>query len=389
MVDRDVAPPSLRRVDTAATDMRAQVAKRLSSSRPAMLFIALPTLLAAFYFFVLAANRYEAEASFVVRTPGSGLAGQLSGMLQGSSITRSADDAYIVEAYITSRDAVRALSKDVDLRAMLDRAGYDVLWRYPGLFKSHNEERLTKYMNSLVDMSFNSATGVSTLKVQAFAPDDAKQIAEVLLKNAERLINRLSERGQENAIANATRDVDLSRATALAAQRSVTDFRIKNSTLDPSKISKSAQETIARLALERAQSSAQLSELTRSSPQSPQIESVRGRIAALDEQIQKEREALAGSSGSLAEVLAEYERLSLERELAERAFASSLASLEVTKADSRRQRLFLENVSEPAAPDYAAYPYRLLSTLIACLVCAGLFVLLRRLIDNTREHDEP
>lgn len=306
--------------------------------------------------------------------------------MQGSSIIRSADDAYIVHAYMRSRDAVRQLQRNANLLQRLNGPQVDIWWRYPGPFLAHNEERLWRHVQHLVTVEYDQTTGISTLKVQGFTPEDARTVADHLLRDAEALINRLSERAQGDAIHAAEREVELGAARARAAQARVTEFRTRESMVDPGRISTAALEVIARLALEMAQTNAQLAETEKASPQSPSIATLRTRIAALDNQILHERQQLAGSDSSLAPRIAAYERLMLEREFAERTFASALTSLEVARVDAQRQRLFLERISNPHPPDYAQYPYRLLGTLGVLAICLALWSIGRRLMDDTRAH---
>src|SRR5689334_5230911 len=70
------------------------------------LLIVLPTIVAGIYFGLIAANRYESEARFVIRTPGSAIPNPLTSLVQSSGITRANDDAYAVREYILSRDAM-------------------------------------------------------------------------------------------------------------------------------------------------------------------------------------------------------------------------------------------------------------------------------------------
>lgn len=363
-----------------------EIAGRISSQRWFFLSVVLPSLLAALYFGLIAADRYESESRFVVRSPAASGSNPLSGLMQGGSILRSADDAYIVHAYMSSRDALRVLVKEVGLLARLERPEADFLWRYPGPFLSHNEERLYDHFENFVSIDFDQSTGISTLKVQGFRPEDAQEIAEVLLKSSEDLINRLSERAQGDAIRTAAREVEEARARAREALDLITAFRRKNALIDPGRVSTAALETITTLALEVAQTNAQLAELSKASPDSPQAASLRLRIDALEAQMKQEREALAGADTSLAPLIAEYERLSLEREFAERTFASAQTALDLARIDAQRQRLFLERISSPALADYPKYPERLLGILAVLAVSFILFTIAHRFASDTRSH---
>jgi capsular polysaccharide transport system permease protein len=348
-----------------------------------------PALAAGVYLMFFAVDRYEAEARFIVRQPSSatGISSQISSMVQGTSITRSADDAYAVHAYINSHDAARALVDQAALLSRLEKAWSDPLWRYPGMFTTHDEQRLVKYMRHLVSVNYDQTTGISTLKVQAFSAEDARKIADALLRNSELLVNRMSERARRDAIQIAEREVEIARSAAISAQERISAFRYRHSVIDPGKFSQAAQEIIGRLSLEKAQSSALITELKSSAQQSPQIDMLHTRIAALDAQIAKERQSLAGSELSLAPIIAEYDTLSLEREFVERNYSSALAAYELARTDATRQRLFLELISGPNTPDYPAYPYKFL-TLLGILFVSWLTAsLLSRFLQDTAAHD--
>jgi capsular polysaccharide transport system permease protein len=350
------------------------------------LMVFLPTFLALIYFGLLAADRFESEAKFVVRGPSAGTTSQIASLVQGSTIVRSADDAYVVHEYITSRDAMRQLVAKDGLLEIFSRREADFLWLYPGWFSKPSEERLFKHYLKFVSVGYDQTTGISTLKVQAFRPEDAKKITDALLRDSEALVNKLNERAQGDAIESALREVTASKLRAVAAQEKVTAFRNRESVLDPGRVSTAALETIARLSLEEAQANAALAELMKSSPQNPQVASLRLRITALDDQISKERLQLAGTEGSMAPKIAEYERLTLEREFAERTFVSALNSLEAARMDAQRQRLYLERISSPAVPDYAAYPYRLTFIVGTFMLCGMIYRIARALFRDTLAH---
>jgi capsular polysaccharide transport system permease protein len=146
------------------------------------------------------------------------------------------------------------------------------------------------------------------------------------------------------------------------------------------KVSSSAHQMIAKLALEAAQTRAQLAEMQKSSPQSAQIPSLQLRITALEEQVRKEQLQLAGSDDSLAPRLAEYERDLLIREFAERSFASAMSALEIAKAEALRQKLYLEQITAPVAADHYRYPFRVLSILIVAAIGYACHAIARRML---------
>lgn len=351
-------------------------------------FVIAPTIFATVYFAFFAADRFEVETQFVVRTPSASATSQIANLVQGSTVVRSADDAYIAHAYIGSRDAVRMLVRDGQLLTRLDQPRFDIFWRYPNWLSRPSNEQLWRHFQRFFSLEYDETTGISTLRVQAFAAEDAKEIADLLLNGAEALINRLNDRAQAQAVNDANEQVEASRRLASEALSRITDFRKRAAIIDPNKVSSAGLEIISRLALDQAQLRAQVAEIKKASPQSPQLGALESRITALDEQIDREHKALAGGDQSLAVILAEYEKLSLEREFAEKAFTSALAQLEAARLESERQRLFLERISVPIAPDYAKYPMRFLDILTVFLIGLMIRIVAVKMLADTRSHAE-
>lgn len=337
------------------------------------LIVLLPTLLASGYFTLVAADRYVAEAKFQVRkpnAPGRGPTQSLS--IEEGPKGIGSDDSYAVQDFMLSRDAVQVLERQANLRAALTRAQGDPFWQFPSLINGHSDEDLYEQYQSLVSVDYESSTGMTTLRVQAFAPDDARRIASALMVASEALLNQLNERARHDAVQVAETEVARSRAEARKAQENLTAFRDRESVIDPTLLSQTVLTTISNLSLQLVEAAAQLDVTVHSSPNSPQITPLRGRVQALQDQIDHERATLAGSDRSLAPKIAEYERLMLEREFAEKTFISTLNLLEAARLDAERQQEYLERVVEPAVPDKARYPRTVLWT--SCVFLTGLII---------------
>jgi capsular polysaccharide transport system permease protein len=367
-------------------EAHARVRKAFYKRLPFLLVVVLPTLLSAVYFFALASSRYQSEAKFVVRTPGSAATSEIAAVVQGSSITRSSDDPYIAKDYILSRDAMQQLIDHDGLMDVFSKAGIDILWRYPGFFHHGDSESVEKQYLRFVNVEYDASSGISTLTTQGFNAADAQHLASALLNHTEVFLNGLNARAQSDAVKSALADVDFAKQRAYAALDAVTNFRNRQATVDPTLSSKGIVEGISSLSIETATINARLSELMTTTPQSPEIPTLRSRIAALQTQITRQRQLLGGDSSSLAPQISEYQRLLLEQTFAEKAFTSALTSLEAARLDATRQRVFLERVTEPSLPDFAAYPYRFLSVLGTLVIAFACWRVLSVLVFDTQEH---
>lgn len=334
--------------------------------------VVLPTLLAAAYFLVFAADRYESEARFAVRRPAGANTGMLSDLLQASGPTRAVDEAYAVDEYVRSRDAMNDLVANHGLDDAISRSGSDPFWAFPSMFGSSSNEAKFAYYRRLVSATNDTTTGINTIRVEAFRPEDSQRLAVALLGSAERMINRLNERAANDALAAVEGQAAELLARLEAAQAALVGFRTREEVVDPTRLSLGVLQTIALLTVQMAESRAALADMERSSPRSPQIEVLRRRIAAIEGQIAVERKKLGGDDDALANVIAEYESLMLEREFSQRAYSAALTAVELTKSENRRQRVYVERIVEPQLSDEARYPYRLIWIVVVFLTGLAL-----------------
>jgi len=338
------------------------------------LLVLLPTLLSGGYFGLLAPERYVSEARFVVRkpdAPGHSAAQSLS--IDQLPKAAGGDDAYAVRDFIRSRDALHLLLRHADLRGIVATPARDPLWHFPGWFTGRTDEDLFDLYPSLVTVNYESSSGITTLRTQAFTPEAARRMAMVLLDGTEALLNRMSARAESDAVAIAAAAVTRARTASDEARARTTAFREQESLVDPTALSKTVLSTIEQLSQDLVESAAELNLIRQMSGSSPQIPTLRARVEALQQQIDHARDTLAGRNTSLAPRIAAYERLRLEQEFADQNLLHMETLLETARIDALRQHEYIERVVEPHAADEARYPRRVLWILGTALVGLALF----------------
>jgi len=156
--------------------------------------------------------------------------------------------------------------------------------------------------------------------------------------------------------------------------------------LDPKSAAIGPLELLSQMTSQQTNARGQLAELLKNSPNSPQVALIQTRIASLDKLITEQRGKITGDSNSVATALTEYERLDVQKLLAEKTLASALASLEQAKLEAQRQQLYLETIAQPNLADYPLFPKRAISfgtLVVSCLLAYGIAWLL---IASVREH---
>ena len=348
--------------------------------------VGLPTLIAGVYFFAIASDLYLSEVKFVVHGPPKMPTSAISAMLQSSGSGVSGD-TFSVHAYLKSRDVVRRLEKEDELRSLLGRPEGDLITRFPGAwFWRKDFEALYNTYSRFISVEVDSGSGVSTLQVKAYRPEDAQRIARALLTFSEQLVNSLNDRARHDALAVFQGEVSGTEKDIAKIQGQLTAYRIKQKMLDPKSASAGPIALLAQMNGQLANSKGQLAEIIKNSPNSPHIPLVRTRIDSLEKLIAEERAKITGDSDSVATSLGEYERLDVQRQLAERTLVSAFTSLEAARLEAQRQQLYLETIAQPNLADYPLYPKRVSSFATVAATCMLVYGIAWLLVAGVREH---
>ena len=384
------APPTrLRPVDdpapVEAPPQRPSLAERLAKWRWFLGLVAAPTLLAAIYYGLVAAPVYVSESQFVLRSSRP-VQSAFSQVLQTVGVAPAAEEANFVAEFLDSRDLVRNLERNSDLRAVMSRDGADFWQRFPRPFERTSFEHLHKAYPRFVTFRFDSATGVGALSARAFRPEDANAVAEAILANSETFINRLNDQVRSDAISSAKLEIAEAEERVRNAQAALTAYRLDKQILDPESAGSAALEIIAQLEIRAASDRARLDAFLKDAPGSPQIPLIRGNIEALERQIAEERRKLVGEGRSLVNNLSEFERLHLERRFAEEALAAANVALETARLEARQKEIYLQRIAEPNLPDYPIRPRRARGVLLVFVSSMIAFGVLWLLSAGVREH---
>ena len=373
LAGRRPAPPRKRRFRT------------LRKMLPFLLVVVLPTLVTATYYIAFASYQYVSEVRFVVRGPSNGTPSVLSSLLTSGG-GRADEDTYAVQDYIMSRDALSALVDDADIKAIYNRPEADPLSRFPILTGFSTFEHLYEYYIKHVEADLDSITGVSSLKVRAFRPEDAHRVAVALMLGGERLVNRMNDRLRENTLHDARNEIVLAEKRVEDMARQIADFRNRVALLDPDKQAGPMLQAIMDKETTLSRVRLQIAQISSSAPRSPLLPDYRERATVLEQQIAEARSKITGDDQSLVPRIKEFDALSLRRDFADRQLVSATTSLESARLQAERQQVYLDMIVQPNTPDYPAYPKRVASIAIVFLSALGLYVMGALLISGAREH---
>ena len=360
--------------------------KLLKVDKLFLLVVALPTLCAVLYFGIFASDVYVSESQFVIRSPDKQEMTGLGMLLKSGGFSSADDEVYVAQDYVQSRDALRALNSDGSVARAYGNENISIFDRYNPLGLSGTFEDLYRYYQGKVGVRFDSGSSIATLSVRAFSPQDAYKFNSELLALAEGLVNRLNVRGRHDMVQYASREVEDAQADARNAAVALAAFRNSHGVVDPEAQAKVQLDMISKLQDELIGSRVQLAELQKMAPQNPQIPVLTTRIGGLERQIEEQMGQVAGSRRSLSQTAVQYERLELERELADKRVAAAMTSLQGAEDEAQRKQAYIERIAEPSRPDAAAEPRRLRGIFASFVLGLIAWGILRLLLAGLHEH---
>lgn len=347
--------------DKQKVDRVRRLAERVPISF--LILVALPTVLAIIYFCFIASPRYVSESRFVVRRANQDQPSALGMTLQGVGLAPTQSDAFLVHSFISSRDGLSFLRTRADVEALWGARTVDPISRHPRFWEGNSFESLFGAYRRFVTVGYDSTSGISTLRVEAFTPEEAQKAANILLGGGEHLVNTLNERASTDALRDARLTTSEARTRLVDAQNRLAAFRNRERFIDPRTVAEEGSDLASRLSVELALLQVRKNQIAADAPQSPQLPQLDAQIRALEAQIAQARGRLAGGMDALAPKVGVYEGLVLERELADRNLASAAQSEDRAKEEARRQKLYLDRVVNPDRPDRPGEPKRFMAIL--------------------------
>jgi len=354
----------------------------------AMWVIGLPLLLAVLYYALFAQDRYVSTAQVVVRQTQGGEAPALpglAGMLGGINPT-SREETMFLREFITSMDMLNVLQDKLKWSEHYAGRWQDPLyWLSPD---APREDQL-EYYRRVVQAYFDEQTGLLLVEVQAFAPEFAQQVLQVVLAESERFVNEISHRMAREQMQFAEAELAKARKHYEDQRAIMLQFQGANNLLDPEAAAMARATTLADLEglliKERATLKALLATL---SPNTPQVRQQRTRIEALEQQLQAESRRLvsAPAGDKLNVIAAQYRSLMVDAGIAEEAYKFAVTATETARIESLKKLRSLVTVVSPNKPDLAIYPERIYNLITIFVVLLLLYGIARFIIATIEDH---
>ncbi|SER88174.1 hypothetical protein [Rhizobium sp. NFR03] len=351
-----------------------------------LLLVIVPTVIGGIYYAAFASPRYVSEFRFSVR-PGEGGTGSSAAEL---ALTMS--NSYIVSDYAMSRDAVESLEKEVGLREIYSRPDVDFLSR---LSSDVSLEGLVRYWNNRLSTSYDLTTGINTIEVAAFSPQDAFRISTALKELCEKLVNDLSEKARQAQLAFAKAELDRSEARLTNVRSQETELRTGQKSIDARKEADGKIQLITKLHGSLADLQAQYTALgSYMDAKSPRLTVLKSQINATQQELDRLQSQVrsTGDNGSNtamladAQLMTQYDKIQSDLDIATKLYTSSLTNYENARMLASNNQIYLATYVQPGMAQIAAYPKVVFDTFLVFLSALGLWIVMTLVYYSIRDH---
>jgi capsular polysaccharide transport system permease protein len=382
--------PAIRRA-REISDIQRDIARRRRLKFASLLarlsvFVFLPTALAGYYFYALATPMYATKSEFLIlQADTQAGSGGFGGLLSGTQFATS-QDSIAVQSYLQSKDAMLRLDADVGFKSHFTQESIDPIQR---LEEDPTNEQAHALYQKHVKVGYDPTEGVIRMEVIAADPATSARYSEALINYAEERVNALSAQKRDDQMAEAIASFENAESERRAAQEALVNLQLEGATLDPEAVIAGIRAQINTVELQLLEKELQLAALLDNErPNQSRVDGVRGDVRRLNEQLTELNQRMTDASqgeNSLAQLSVRLQMAQADLATRDMLLQSALQQMELTRLEANRQVRYLTTSVRPVEPQEASYPRAFENTVLAFLVCAGIYLMVSLTASILRE----
>ncbi|OBX36644.1 hypothetical protein A8U91_00987 [Halomonas elongata] len=356
---------------------------RFIKSQPHWALTLFAIILVSFYWFAWAEDRFVSRATVVLESPQIAPPDiSFSAMLTGGSGSK---DLLLLREYLLSVDMLKQVDEQLAFRQHYSQNG-DFFARLHD--RDAPIEALHEYYLERVNVEMDEYSGVLDIEVEAYTPEFAHDMTQLLLAAGEKHMNEMGNRLAEEQVGFLEQQVDRLSERMEDARADLLAYQNEKGLISPTHTVESLNQVVASLEGDLARLQAKQQALASyQSARSSEMQRIKSEINALREQIGKERDRLAQATGdSLNRVSSEYQTLELQAQFAQETYSSALSALENTRIEAARKLKQVSVLQSPLMPEYSTKPDRLYNSTVFALIAIFLAFIFSMLILIIKEH---
>ncbi|SNS50394.1 capsule biosynthesis protein [Tropicimonas sediminicola] len=392
-------PPALPEVPLSLPEDRAgeiyriqqDIARRRRRNTMALfarlaVFVFLPTLLAGWYYAVMATPMYATKSEFVIQQADiSASPGGLGNLFRGTGLAVQ-QDSTTVQSYLQSRDAMLRLDADLGFKAHFQQDWIDPIQR---LDPDATNEAAYKLYTRNVQVGFDPTEGILKMEVIAADPQTSQAFAEALIGYAEEQVDQLTQRLREDQMSGALQSYESAEQKVADAQDRVLALQEELGVLDPVSETGSMMQQITTFEVQLSEKKLMLEQLlSNPRPNEARVAGTSGDVARLEALIEDLRGSMTESGtgkASLARISGQLRIAEADMTTRQLLLQQAATQLEMARIEANRQVRYMAVGVRPVAPDEPTYPRAFENTLLAFAIFAGIYLMVSLTASVLRE----
>ncbi|KUF09700.1 hypothetical protein [Pseudoponticoccus marisrubri] len=347
-------------------------------------FVMLPTLIAGYYFYVVATPMYATKSEFLIlKAENSG--GAMGSLFSGTQFATN-QDAIAVQSYLQSKDAMLRLDQDVGFKEHFTDPSIDPIQRLGA--EPSNEEAYTLYKRH-IEIGYDPTEGVVKMEVMAADPEIAADFSRALIGYAEERVDNLSLRKRSNAVDDAEIGLAKAEEERRLAQEYLVRLQQEGNIVDPEGRIAALRAQINTYELQLQEKRLQLQALLDNRrPNEAKVDGARGDVRRLEALLAELNAAMTSATegeGSLAEKAVQIKLAEADLATRDLMLQTALERLEQARRDADSQARYLTTSVEPVASEDPSYPRKFENTILAFLIFAGIYLMVSLTASILRE----
>ncbi|WP_444919142.1 hypothetical protein [Microbulbifer sp. JMSA003] len=376
-------------ISVKSKDRQGAVTSFFSKWRGLALVVVLPMVATGAYYLFWVSDRYVSTTQLIVKDSASSQSATPALGFLVPGIGADTQDAFLVVNYIQSLDMALYLDEKLNLAGYYKSSEHDFFSRLA--FDATQEDYL-EYYRAHTNITYDEATGIITMEMQAFNPAFAKRLIETAVQKSEDFVNAISNQLADKQVSFVKNEVELAQGKLRSAKQQILDFQNNHKIVSPEELTKGISTIIQGLEASLAEQRAKLtSAKTYLNTDSSQIVSMKADIDALENQIEMEKVRLVGvgeeeGEQRLNSLGAHFQNLELDLQFATDAYAASLRALETARMEASGKLKHLMVVTQPSLAEKAEYPRKVYSLTSLAIILLMLYGIGKMLVVTIRDH---
>lgn len=337
-----------------------------------------------FYLSSVVSPQYASETRFVLRSAVPAISEDTENNDANATSMKIVQDTQVLVNFLDSRTMVELIDEKISLDRVYGRSLVDPLSRLKG---DATLQEKTEYFEDFITSNISPTSGIVTVELRAFSPEEANQLLNLVMDLAEERVNLLNAEIWSTVLAAANTEFLAAGDDLQIVRQELQNLQNQTGVFDIELEAEALTEVLTELRKELVALESERSTLLISvKDDQPVVVRLNRQITVRRQQIETLERQIADArseTASLADNQQLFEELELRTEIAQDRFKRAAADLEQTKLLSSIQLLYVDQFMPVTEPDDIAYPklaWEIPKLILLCLVAWAISVLLLNVV---------